>query len=193
MTQQTTFALITGCSGGIGKELAKSFAARGVTVLATARSVESLKDLTSQFNNIEAFALELDDRESIERLKELVTARTNGQLDFLVNNAGTHYAATAMDLELEKAVKLFQINVFAVMHLCQIFIPLLRRSPHGRIVQIGSVTRDIPVLWQCAYNASKAALSQYTNLKTCAEPTIKRGRFYANVFVGAPTFQHRGH
>lgn len=118
MAQQTTFALITGCSGGIGKELAKSFAARGVTVLATARSAESLQDLTSQFNNIEAFALELDDPESIERLKELVTTRTNGRLDFLVNNAGTHYAATAMDLELEKAVKLFRVNVFAVMHLC---------------------------------------------------------------------------
>ncbi|KAJ5241350.1 uncharacterized protein N7469_002941 [Penicillium citrinum] len=141
---------------------AKHFASGGVTVLATARSVGSLKDLTNQFNNIEAFALELDDRESIERLKELVTARTNGRLDFLVNNAGTHYAATAMDLELEKAVKLFQVNLFAVMHLCQIFIPLLRRSPQGRIVQIGSVTRQIPVLWQCVYNASKAALSQYT-------------------------------
>lgn len=106
MTQQTTFALITGCSGGIVKELAKSFTTRGVTGLATARSVRSLKDLTSQFNNIEAFLLELDDRESFERLKELVTARTNSRLDFLVNNAGAHYAATAMDLELGKAVKL---------------------------------------------------------------------------------------
>jgi 1-acylglycerone phosphate reductase len=94
-----------------------------------------------KLHNIEAFALELDDRESIERLKELVTARTNGQLYFLVNNAGIHYAATAMDLELEKVVKLFHVNVFAVMHLCQIFIPLLSRSPHGSIVQIGSVTR----------------------------------------------------
>jgi 1-acylglycerone phosphate reductase len=162
MVGQNSFALITGCRSGIGKHLAISFAARGVTVLATARCVEHLQELTSQYKNIEAFPLELADSGSIERLRDAVTVRTGGRLDFLVNNAGTHYAATAMDLELEEAVKVFQVNVFSVMRLCQLFVPLLRRSHRGRIVQIGSVTRDVPVVWQCAYNASKAALSQYT-------------------------------
>lgn len=162
MTQQTTFALITGCRSGIGKQLAIAFATRGVTVLATARCVEHLEELTSQYKNIEAFPLELDDPKSIDKLKEYVAERTGGRLDFLVNNAGTHYAATAMDLEVEEAVKLFQVNIFSVMRLCQLFVPFLRHSSHGRIVQIGSVTRDVPVVWQCAYNASKAALSQYT-------------------------------
>lgn len=164
MVGQPSFALITGCRSGIGKQLAISFAARGVTVLATARCVEHLQDLTSQYKNIEAFPLELDDSGGIERLRDAVAVRTGGRLDFLVNNAGTHYAATAMDLELEEAVKVFQVNVFSVMRLCQLFVPLLRRSHggRGRIVQIGSVTRDVPVVWQCAYNASKAALSQYT-------------------------------
>jgi 1-acylglycerone phosphate reductase len=162
MAGQTRFALITGCRSGIGKQLAISFAAQGVTVLATARCIEHLQELTSQYKNIEAFPLELASPGSIERLKDAVTVRTGGRLDFLVNNAGTHYAATAMDLELEEAVKVFQVNVFSVMRLCQVFVPLLRRSHGGRIVQIGSVTRDVPVVWQCAYNASKAALSQYT-------------------------------
>lgn len=162
MAQQPPFALITGCSSGIGEQLAKAFAARGVTVLATARRVESLDGLVSQHNNIEAFALELGDLESIERLKNAVTERTDGRLDFLVNNAGMHYAATAMDSEMEEVMKLFQVNVFAVMRLCQVFVPHLRRSPRGRLVQIGSVTRDVPVVWQGAYNASKAALSQFT-------------------------------
>ncbi|KAH6658243.1 1-acyl dihydroxyacetone phosphate reductase [Truncatella angustata] len=162
MTQNPVYALITGCSSGIGKQLALEFAARGVIVLATARNTRSLDDLTSRHKNIEAIPLVLDDPKSIEKLKDVVAERTNNSLDFLVNNAGTHYAATAIDLDLTEVTKLFQVNVFAIMHLCQIFSPLLRRSHHRKIVQIGSVTRDVPMVWQCAYNASKAALSQYT-------------------------------
>ncbi|KAE8143160.1 hypothetical protein BDV38DRAFT_232874 [Aspergillus pseudotamarii] len=163
MAQTTSFALITGCSSGIGKALAVAFAEQGVTVLATARRVEYLKELTREHENIEAFELELSSSESIAKLKDAVSERTGGRLDFLVNNAGTHYASTAMDLEIEEVEKLFQVNVFAVMQLCQIFIPLLRSSPRGRIVQLGSVTRNVPMVWQAPYNASKAALSQYSN------------------------------
>ncbi|KJK66283.1 17beta hydroxysteroid dehydrogenase-like classical c SDR [Aspergillus parasiticus SU-1] len=162
MAQTTSFALITGCSSGIGKALAVAFAAQGVTVLATARRVEYLKELTSEHENIEAFELELSSPESIAKLKDAVSERTGGRLDFLVNNAGTHYASTAMDLEIEEVEKVFQVNLFAVMRLCQVFIPLLRNSPRGRIVQLGSVTRNVPMVWQAPYNASKAALSQYS-------------------------------
>ncbi|KAK5988569.1 Short-chain dehydrogenase srdE [Cladobotryum mycophilum] len=162
MATQGPFALITGCSSGIGKNLALEFASRGVTVLATARRVESLKELTSTHDNIEALPLELDDMASIERLHEAVEKRTGGRLDYLVNNAGTHYAATGLDLEVAEAQKLFNVNLFAVMRLCQLFVPLLREAPRGKIVQIGSVTRNVPVVWQGVYNASKAALSQYS-------------------------------
>ncbi|KAJ5629930.1 hypothetical protein N7528_003587 [Penicillium herquei] len=156
------FALITGCSSGIGKELAIAFATKGVTVLATARRTGSLDDLTSRYDNIESFPLDLDVPDSIDKLKDAVMKRTDGRLDFLVNNAGTHYASTGVDLEIEEVVKLFQVNVFAVMRICQVFVPLLCQAPRGRIVQIGSVTRSIPVVWQGPYNASKAALSQYS-------------------------------
>lgn len=162
ISQTASFALITGCSSGIGKELAIAFADRGVTVLATARRTESLSELTSKYDNIEAFVLELGNLASIDKLKDAVSKRTGGRLDFLVNNAGTHYASMAVDLHIEEVIKLFEVNLFAVMRLCQVFVPLLHRSSRGRIVQIGSVTRNIPVVWQGAYNASKAALSQYS-------------------------------
>lgn len=131
-------------------------------MLATARRTESLSDLTSQYDNIEALSLELGKPGSIEKLRDAVLKRTGGRLDFLINNAGTHYASTAVDLEIEEVAKLFEVNVFAVMRLCQIFVPLLRRARSARIVQIGSVTRSVPVVWQSPYNASKAALSQYS-------------------------------
>ncbi|KAK2758223.1 hypothetical protein FQN54_004067 [Arachnomyces sp. PD_36] len=160
--QEPPFALITGCSSGIGKALATTFASKGITVLATARRTESLASLITTHPNIEAFPLTLDDPKSIEALKDAITERTGGRLDYLVNNAGTHYAAMGLDLEMDRVATLFQVNVFAVMRLCQMFTPHLRKSGRGRIVQIGSVTRDVPVVWQGAYNATKAALSQYS-------------------------------
>lgn len=175
MEGEAPIALVTGCSSGIGRALALEFAARGVTVLATARHVRALDDLTSHYENIEAFPLELGGKESIERLRDMVFKRTGGRLDYLVNNAGVHYAATAMDMDVEEAAKIFNINVFAVMRLCQLFIPFLQQSGRGTIVQIGSVTREVPVVWQAAYNASKAALCQYTKtLRLVSGDTILR-------------------
>lgn len=156
-------AVITGCSSGIGESLALAFAARGLTVIATARRVESLAHLTKKHDNIIALPLELGDLSNLEGFRDAVAEKTGGQVDILVNNAGVHFGATALDMDIAEAEKLFTVNVFAVMRLCQLFFPLLRKSARGRIVQLGSISRDVPSTWQCAYNASKAALSQYTN------------------------------
>ncbi|KAI1024067.1 hypothetical protein LB504_004990 [Fusarium proliferatum] len=155
------FALVTGCNSGIGEQLAIALAKNNFTVFATARRVESLDKLVGQHANIIALPLELEST-SIERVRDSVTKYTEGRLDLLVNNAGMHYAAPATDIDVNEVMKLFTVNVVAVMHICQVFIPLLRKAPRPRIVQIGSVTRDVPVVCQSVYNASKAALSQYT-------------------------------
>lgn len=164
MEQKAPVALITGCRTGIGRHLAIAFASAGVRVLATAREASQLDDLCSEYPNIKAFSLNVEDAAAIDRLFQDVERMTGGTLDYLVNNAGLHYSATALDLDVDQVVKVFSVNVFAVMRLCQIFAPMLRKTPHGKgtIVQIGSVTRDVPVVWQSGYNASKAALSQYS-------------------------------
>ncbi|KAJ0286645.1 hypothetical protein CBS470a_005756 [Colletotrichum nupharicola] len=154
--------LVTGCSSGIGESLALAFAARNFTVVATARQTSSLAHLTKRHDNIIPLPLELGNLASLDSFRDAVLARTGGRLDVLVNNAGTHYAATALELDIAEAEKVFAVNMLAVMRLCQLFLPYLCEAPRGRIVQIGSVTRDVPVAWQCVYNASKAALSQYT-------------------------------
>ncbi|KAF5978887.1 1-acyldihydroxyacetone-phosphate reductase [Fusarium coicis] len=156
------FALVTGCNSGIGEQLAITLAKNNFTVFATARRVESLDNLTRQHANIIALPLELDDSISVGKLRDSVTKYTKGRLDILINNAGMHYAAPATDIDVSQVTKLFSVNVVAVMQLCQLFITLLRKAPRPRIVQIGSVTRDVPVVCQSVYNASKAALSQYT-------------------------------
>ena len=63
---------------------------------------------------------------------------TGGKLDFLVNNAGRNYTVPALDVDFDEVRETFEVNLFAVMRICQEFAPLLIRSK-GTIVQIGSI------------------------------------------------------
>lgn len=68
----------------------------------------------------------------------------------------------ALDVNVEDAKKIFNVNVFAIMRMCQVFAPLLIKSK-GTIVMIGSLAGVIPYVFGSVYNASKAALHAYAN------------------------------
>lgn len=153
--------LITGCTpGGIGHALAREFHARGLRVFATARNTSTISDLASQ--GIETLPLELTKPESIQALKEEISSRTGGKLDYLVNNAGRSYTVPALDVEFDEVEKTFDVNVFSVMRMCHAFSPLLIEAK-GTIVQIGSLAAVIPYVFGSTYNATKAALHAYSN------------------------------
>lgn len=163
--------LITGCSpGGIGHALAREFHRHHLRVFATARQTDTIADLHAL--GIETLALQVTDETSIAALVAEVSRRTNGTLDFLVNNAGRNYTVPALDVEIDEIRTTFETNVFGVMRLCQSFAPLLIAAaanaadgPGGgaTIVQIGSVAGTMPYVFGSVYNASKAALHSYSD------------------------------
>ena len=153
--------LITGCSpGGIGYALAMQFHSRGLHVFATARNEKAVTDLRTV--GIEALQLEVTSPESIAEVKRHISDRTNGSLDYLINNAGRNYTVPALDLEFDEVQATFEANVFSVMRMCQAFAPLLVQAK-GTIVQIGSLAAEIPYVFGSAYNATKAALHAYSD------------------------------
>ena len=153
--------LITGCSpGGIGYALALAFHAKGLHVFATARNKQALSKLEAV--GIESLSLEVTSPESIIELQRHVHQRTNGALDYLVNNAGRNYTVPALDVDLSEVQTTFDTNVFAVIRMCQAFAPLLIQTK-GTIVNIGSVAAEIPYVFGSVYNASKAALHAYSD------------------------------
>lgn len=152
--------LITGCSSGIGHALAREFKSKGFRVFATARKTDSIADLAAL--GIETLALEATSSESIAALKAEIVSRTGGQLDFLVNNAGRSYTVPAMEVELHEIEETFAVNVFAVMRMCQAFVPLLIEA-RGTIVQLGSLAGVMPYVFGSVYCASKAALHRYSD------------------------------
>lgn len=158
MTTQERIVLITGCSeGGMGAELAKAFHAAGLKVYATARDQSKMKGLTDL--GIETISLDIRSEASIKKCVEQISS-----LDILVNNAGASYTMPIADMSIQKAKDLFDTNVWGHLALTQSFIPLLQKSSKAMVVNHTSVGVGAAIPFQAAYNASKAAMSMFSDV-----------------------------
>jgi len=135
-------ALITGANKGIGKEIARGLGRKGYTVLVGSRDEKKGEVVVSEFKkeDIQAYAvpLEVTDEASILSAAKWVESKF-GKLDVLVNNAGIvtdNTKPSEADLSLVK--KAYDTNVFAPIRLIQVFLPLLKKSEAGRIVNVSS-------------------------------------------------------
>ncbi len=147
--------LITGCSSGIGRAMAESFLARKFRVVATARKVESIRDLEEK--GAEILPLDVTDENSIWETTSRVEKEI-GPLEILVNNAGYGAIGPTAELPLEEVRKQFETNVFGALALIQAVVPSMARRKRGLLVNIGSVSGVTATPFAGAYCASKAAL-----------------------------------
>ncbi|KAI1113550.1 hypothetical protein F5Y14DRAFT_417573 [Nemania sp. NC0429] len=156
--------LITGCSDhSLGAALALAFHKAGWRVFASARDLRKMKD--SKDKGITTVQLDVGSDESVASCVAHVQELTGGSLDALVNNAGQGYCLPLMDVDIDKARELFDLNVFSILRVTRAFLPLLLESKHGGLVinhtsAVSMIAGSIP--WQGAYNASKAAAASIT-------------------------------
>ncbi|KIL86213.1 hypothetical protein FAVG1_10610 [Fusarium avenaceum] len=164
---KTPTILITGCSeGGAGHSLALEFATKGYRVFATARSTKTLALL--QEKGIETLTLDVTQPESISALKAEISERTGGKLDILFNNAGMMYEAPAIEADQKQVQNMFNTNVFGLFDMVNAFNPLLLASVSGSstpptIINTASILARLPYPFSAQYNASKAAVSSYSD------------------------------
>jgi NAD(P)-dependent dehydrogenase (short-subunit alcohol dehydrogenase family) len=147
--------LVTGCSTGIGRALARELRARGHRTFATARRLESIADLAGA--GIETVRLDVKDRESIGAAVQTVLDRA-GRLDVLVNNAGVNIFGPVAELPLESLREIFETNVLGLAAVTQAVFPHMADRRAGRIVNIGSIVGALPTPFAGAYCASKSAV-----------------------------------
>jgi NAD(P)-dependent dehydrogenase (short-subunit alcohol dehydrogenase family) len=157
MNWNDKIALVTGASSGIGKAVALQFAKEGATVLAVARRKEALPD---SGNPIHHFPSDLRNAEERTGLVQNVLQKFP-ELDVIVHAAGIIGSGTIETTSMLEWQKMMTINLDAVFHLTQLFLPALI-SRKGNIVNISSVAglRSFPGV--LAYSVSKAALDQFT-------------------------------
>jgi len=170
--------LVTGANKGIGLETAKQLAGAGHTVLLGARDLAKASAAAEKLKGeglaVEPIALDVTDGGSIERAVAEVEQR-HGKLDTLINNAGVALepwgsGTTRTPLSQWRAV--FDTNLFAVVAVTLAFLPLLRKSEAGRIVNLSSILGSLALhadpaspiydFKSVAYDSSKAALNQFT-------------------------------
>ena len=139
--------LITGCSsGGVGAALALAFQQREFHVFATARTPSKIDAALTKLPNVEVLALDVTDAAQISHVVEDVTAKTNAQLDVLINNAGANYTMPVLDASLEDGKKLFDANFWGMIAMCQAFAPLLVRAK-GTVVNMSSIAGELNTPW----------------------------------------------
>lgn len=148
-------ALVTGCSSGMGRELALALHRRGTIVIATARRPESLQELADL--GIATEALDVNSQVDINRVVHALKA-AYGRLDILINNAGYGQMGPLLELDTRALENQFRTNVFAPMALARACAPLMKSERRGLICNIGSVSGVLPTPFSGAYCASKAAL-----------------------------------
>ena len=169
MEQQTPLALVTGANRGIGKEVSRQLAERGYRVLLAGRSVDKAKSAAAELGNDKLIPVQLDvaDPQSIAALHERVQQEF-GRLDVLINNAAINYDTwqRAINADLNMVRDTFETNVYGPWLLCQTFVPLLRQSPHPRIVNVSSGAGSLNDMGggTPAYSMTKASLNALTRM-----------------------------
>jgi NAD(P)-dependent dehydrogenase (short-subunit alcohol dehydrogenase family) len=174
----TTIALITGANKGIGLETARLLGALGHTVLLGCRDAERGRAAEAELRaggaDAHALALDVTDEDSILAAAKRIEA-DYGHLDILVNNAGIVLAdgvGRPSDTTLATLRTVFETNVFGVVAVTNAMLPLLRKAPAARVVNVSSevgsitsMTNPESPLWNLVsvpYPASKTALNMVT-------------------------------
>ena len=154
--------LITGCSTGFGRELAKHVLELGYRAAVTSRNINDVKDIVAQYPDT-AVAIKLDVTKPGE-IKEAVQQAQSAfkQIDVLVNNAGIGYFGAIEESEDEEVRRMFEINFFGLANVTKEVLPIMRKQRNGHIVNISSIGGIAAFPGIGFYNATKFAVTGYS-------------------------------
>lgn len=146
-------AVVTGGSGGIGREAALLFAQAGFIVYELSRSGVSESGIVH-------IAADVTQEDTLADALEYVYNR-EGRIDILVNNAGFGICGAVENTRLADMKRQFDVNFFGLLAASRAALPYLRQTG-GRIVNVSSVAALLPIPFQAMYSASKAAINALT-------------------------------
>jgi NAD(P)-dependent dehydrogenase (short-subunit alcohol dehydrogenase family) len=173
---QGDIALISGANKGIGYEIARGLGAQKITVLVgardDARGQAAVAKLQAEGADARFVKLDVTDHKTIQGAAEWIE-KEFGRLDILVNNAGiAEWGLRPSNVDMAKLREVYETNFFGPAALIQGMLPLLKKSKHGRVVNVssslGSLTLSSDLnspfadFLALGYNTSKSALNSMT-------------------------------
>ena len=154
--------LITGCSTGFGREIARAALEAGHSVVVTARRADAVQDFGDEFGD-RALAVALDVTDT-GQIAAAVTAadKAFGGIDVLVNNAGHGYLSAVEEGDDAEVRKLFDVNYFGAVDMIKAVLPSMRARGSGHIVNISSMTGLVANPPNAYHSSTKFALEAVT-------------------------------
>lgn len=146
-------ALITGATSGIGAEVARQLADRGLRVFGTTRNPDSVADPIPGVTYVRLDNADLSTAQSC--------ADEVGVVDILINNAGESHAGAFEDTPMDEIERIFAVNVFGPVALTKAVLPGMRTRKGGTVVMVGSMLSSFPVAFRSTYAATKSAIKAY--------------------------------
>lgn len=173
-TLHQTCALITGASSGLGMEFARQLAPHAHLLILVARRRDVLEEFKEELllhhPALRVYVQECD--------LSKITARENLALwvqqealpiNLLINNAGLGDLGSFATAEWNRIEQILEVNVTALTHLTQLFLPTLRASQPSALLQVGSIAGFLPLPYHAVYAASKAYVASFTKALSIEE------------------------
>lgn len=166
MRYETTTALVTGASSGIGAEFARRLARRGADIVAVARRVEELESLAEGIRaetgqRVHVFAFDLSEHRAGYRLAEQL-GQAGLRVDTVVNCAGVGLTGAFGDSTEEQLRRQLRVNIDATVEISRAFLPQLIDSGVGALINVASLTAYMPVPGMAVYAAAKSFVVHFT-------------------------------
>ena len=158
-------AVITGASKGLGKAMALALAGAGAKVALVSRNREQLEAVAVECRRLggeaHVFVADVTSEEQVKRLADNV-AGPMGTIQILINNAGINIRKPVTDFTLTEWRAIIDTNLTSIFLLCRAFVPQMKGSGYGRIINMTSIMSHVALPLRTAYCASKAGLLGFT-------------------------------
>jgi NADP-dependent 3-hydroxy acid dehydrogenase YdfG len=135
---QDQVAIVTGASSGIGMAVARQLHDAGMSVVATARRAERLKQLTSQLPQCDAFVADIADEATPQALLDRAVERF-GRLDLVFNGAGVMFAGTIEDVDVDQLCRMVRVNCEASIRLAYTAVKYFKQVGSGHLINVSSI------------------------------------------------------
>ncbi len=157
MSDPKPIALITGASSGIGRATARALSAKGYHVIGAARRLERLEELAAELGDFTARQVDLSDPAQVEDLCAWIMT-LDPAIDVLINNAGYSWRGVVEAAPRDPLLRMYQVNVFALIRLTQAVLPGMRSKRRGTIVNLSSIVGKFTFPGSGPYASTKHAV-----------------------------------
>ena len=154
-------ALITGASKGLGRAMALALAKNGARLALVARDREKLESVAREIGEAggqaDIFVADITQEDQVARVEKEVAEKV-GKIQILINNAGTNLRKNITDFTLAEWRSVQDTNLTSVFLMCRAFVPHMKGSGYGRILNMTSIMAHVSMPQRTAYSSTKAAL-----------------------------------